>query len=139
MPQEFSVAPLVEAWRRASEDLRREIGQLAADAAERAASRVQAAYPRRTGGLQGSVRVSAPRGWQVSEGAIVPAKRVLVSAPHVHLVEDGTRPRVDSTRKNANRGVMPRLGPIFVPIAVQEREAYLQAAQARLDAPREVI
>jgi hypothetical protein len=85
------------------------------------------------------VRGGTPRGWSQSPGAIVPARVVRVTAPHVHFVEAGTAPRVDSTRRNARRGAMPRLGPIFVPIVVDERQRFLQEAQQLLDQPREVV
>ena len=139
MAEEFSVQPLIDGWQRASEEIRRQIGERAFEAADRAAARVEAALPRRAGLLRGSVRTGAPRGWAVSAGAIVPARVVRVTAPHVHFVEDGTRQRFDATRRNANRGVMPRQGPIFIPLVIQEREAFLREAEALLEQTREVV
>lgn len=135
----FSVDPLIQGWRRASEDIRREIGQRAVAAADRAATRIPPAYPKKSGRLRGSVRVTTPRGWTTSAGAIVPARVVRAghpTAPHVHLVEQGSAVRQFGGR---NRGRMPKMGPIFVPIVVAEREAFLRDAQAILDRNREVV
>lgn len=136
---DFTIAPLLDAWDRASVDLRTRIGERAQQAADQASDRIRQTYPDRTGRLRGSVRVTPPRGWTVSQGALLPAHVVRATAPHVHFVEDGTAERVDSTRRNARRGRMPQIGPIFRPIALDERVAYVADAERILNEPREVI
>lgn len=132
---DFSIQPLIEAWGRATEDIKRQVEDLAATAAVRAEATVRVMYPRRTGRLVKELRVRIEPG---SQGSI-PLNRVRVTAPHVHFVEEGTKARFDSTRGNARRGVMPGIGQTFVPIVVAEREQYLRQAQALLEQDREVI
>lgn len=129
----MDVQRVIAGWRAASDEIRHAIGQRAWDAAEAAASRITSAYPRRSGLLQSSVRTGAPRGWSVSEGAVLPARRVIAGhpiAPHIHFIEDGIA-------GVARARVGPR--PTFVPIVVQEREAFIRDAQRILDRPREVV
>lgn len=72
------------------------------EVAESMAGAVRERYAVRSGKLRRGVRVRrlAAMAYQVKSGA-----------PHAHLYEQGTRPR--RTRTGANRGVMPRFGPIF--------------------------
>lgn len=125
---EFTTEPLRDAWRRAAGDLKDEIGRLALEAADRAQGRIRDAYPERSGELRRRVITRPPRGWTKSEGATVPARVVAATAPHVHFVEKGIAGR---------KRIPPR--ETFVPIAVEERQAYLQRAQALLQADRRVI
>lgn len=125
----IDVQPLIDAWRRASVELRTEIGQMAEQAADRAAARIRDAYPEGpTGNLRAGVRIGPPRGWTKSEGALVPARVVRSTAPHTHFIERGIAGR---------RRVAPRV--TFVPIAIDERQSYLRAAQALLDRDRTVL
>jgi hypothetical protein len=137
---DFSVAELARGLDRASDDIKREVGQLVEQAAQNTQARVQAVYPvGPTGNLRKLVRVSNPRGFSsTAGGSVIPAKVVRATAPHVHIWQEGTRDRFDATRANARRGRSPRHGDVMASTAIRERADMLRKAQAVLDRKREL-
>jgi len=148
--QLFTLRDLSAALDRVGDRVKQAVSALAQEAAGQTARRAELAYPvgpehwrkgRRVGGgtLRASVTRGLPRAFSITSGGTpVPSAVVRVLAPHVHFYEDGTGPRFDPTRRNAARGRAPAHGPIFVRIAIQERDQMLRAAQALLDQPREL-
>lgn len=114
---------------RACDAIRHEMHALVLETGEAFASTLRGTYPRVTGALVRSVRLRRLTGGGV---------RVSATAPHTHLLEYGTRPRVNYTRKNAARGRMAA-SPIFVPEAVTERAAFFRRAEAILGQRRELV
>jgi len=94
-------------------DLTAEAQRITEDAANRAAARIRASYPRRSGALVGGVTVTHFEGGKFFAGAILKNR-----SPHAAIFEVGTQTR--KTDLGANRGSMPP-GNVFVPIAIQER------------------
>ena len=137
---DFSVAELARALERASDDIKREVGALVVQAAHTHQRLVQQAYPvGPTGNLRGRVIVTSPRGYSTTgSGVPIPTKVVKATAPHVHIWQEGTKPRFDPTRGNARRGVSPRHGRIFERLAVETRTDMLRSAQDVLDRNREL-
>ena len=135
MADEFSIQPLIDAFARARAEIRADIGELAEQAADSAKYTLRSAYPQGpTGNLRDRVTVVPSR-----DGDLVQLYRVRSLAPHTHFIEQGTATRVAYTRKNANRGISPRRGPVFVPTAVEARARYYQHAQVLLDRDRELV
>lgn len=97
------IAGLIAAIKQVPEAVQREADTAIDGVADGMVSAVKAQYRRgRTGTLQRGVRKRklAPLAYQVRS-----------AAPHAHLYEFGTRQR--QTKRGANRGAMPRFGPIF--------------------------
>lgn len=140
MPADFSVAELVQAMDRASDEVKRDVSRLIDSAAETMVSRLQRTYPQGpTGNLRGRIFVTQPRQFSTtSTGTPVPVKRVRATAPHIHIWQEGTRERFDPTRANARRGKMPRGGRVFEAVAADERGRMLRAMQDVLDRHREI-
>lgn len=65
--------------------------------------------------------------------------RVRATAPHTHLYEFGTAARQATSKKGANRGRMPKRGPVLVPVAVKHRAAMLRDCEEVLNRPRPAI
>jgi len=140
MADVFDQADFVRALQRTSEEIKREVGTLIDPAAQLMANRLEQRYPLGRKAHPGrkhmkdDIRIrnlSSPE-------AILPARRV--SGPRLATIwQDGTGTRIDSTRKNANRGRMPAADPgFFQRTAVNVRADMLNRAQAILDKPREV-
>ena len=83
-----------------------------------AAQAIVAAYNqhRVTGNLAAGVEVQYG-----AKGRFVAASRVVSTAPHAHLFEDGTVMRFDDSRAGAYRGYMPAFN-VFWPIYRRERK-----------------
>lgn len=137
---DFSVDDLGRALDRASDDMKRAVGALVERAAQTTKTRVQAAYPvGPTGTLRRRVSVGQPRGFATTgSGTVIPALIVRASAPHVHIWQEGTVERFDSTRANARRGRSPRHGRVMEAIAAQTRQEMLNDAQALVTRDREL-
>lgn len=128
--QEFSVAAFMAAAKRASEPVKQELFALAREAAAKQYGLLKTTYPV---GPTGNLRDRVYQG-QRNEGSFW----VKAIAPHVHLYEYGTVPhRLDTTRKNANRGQMPAAN-VFVGLAVKHRDEFQRQGQAVLDRPHEI-
>ena len=140
MATEFTAEAISAALRKASAEVQERIGALMQPTAARAKVRVQQGFPvGPTGNLHNRVSVSQGRAFNVTaSGAQVQAWQVRATSPHVFIWEEGTRPRFDSTRKNARRGISPRHGKVFEAVAAQEREQMLRQAQAILDRTTEI-
>jgi hypothetical protein len=120
--EEFSIEALVDAWRRATDEMKTQAAARVEQAAAAAADRIASAYPvGPTGNLRAGVSAGVPRGYRVVEGTAIFTRTVVSRAPHAWIYEHGTGPRVDGTRKNADRGRSPARGPVFIPIAIDER------------------
>lgn len=125
---------LYAALRRLPAELASEAQGVIADASTAAASELRAAYPVKTGKLQGGVTVNTLNAGRWGAAALVKSTATAgkTSIPLSHIVDSGTsQPR--RTAKGANRGQMPR-GNIFVPIVMRHRarmEAALRAIVTR--------
>jgi len=115
------------ALERASVEIKTEIYGLAKRAAEAMRAQLDAELPSRKGVLRRATRVLP-----IATGA-----RVRNAAPTAHIIESGTRDRVDPTRKNAFRGRVTA-NPIFVPAAVRARRDFVDAANAVLERERDL-
>ena len=137
---EFSLKSLADKLDRVSDDMRREVGELVVRAADKTQYIVQQVYPvGRTGNLRSMVRVTRPRGYSTTgSGVPIPTLLVKAFAPHVHIYQEGTKPRTDPTRKGAKRGISPAHGRIFERIAAQNRAEMLRDAQNFLNRNREL-
>jgi hypothetical protein len=137
---EFSVADLATAMDKATDDIKREVGQLIERAAIATRDRVQQRYPvGPTGTLKRRVTLGTPRNFVTTEtGVALPARTVLATAPHVHIWQEGTVERFDATRANARRGRSPRHGRVFQAVAADERGQMLKQAEDLLIRNREL-
>lgn len=144
MPEDFSVAELSKALERSADDFKRHVSVLIDAAPHALVARLQSAYPvgpaKSVGGrtVPGGTlrrRISITSG--PSKGD-VPSKRVRATAPHIHMWQEGTVQRQDSTRRNANRGRMPVGGPVFERNAGQVRREMLQRAEQELTRTHEL-
>lgn len=136
---DFSVAELSKALETATDDFKRTVSGLIEAAPFTLKARLQAAYPMgKTGVLRSRIAISSgpPK---AGTGAPVSVRRVRASAPHIHMWQDGTRERFDSTRKNAGRGRMPAGGDVFQRHAGDVRRAMLNQAQQELNRNKEII
>ena len=157
----FDLGPLQRALGAASDDIKREVGELAARAACNVVTRMTSVYPvgpvhwrkgSRVGGgtLRGSL-LSGPFGVLalLEDGSVVRKARAHAghpTAPHIHFYEQGTEPRFDPTRRvkrGAHKGEPSPRGRspahtdrTFVKTAMQERQALRDAAQAILNRTR---
>lgn len=94
---------MIDRLKRMPAEIQHEADEVIAEVSQVMAASVKRRYRRGpTGKLQRGVRVRklAPMAHQVRSGA-----------PHAHLYEFGTKVRTN--KKGANRGSMPRFGPIF--------------------------
>jgi hypothetical protein len=82
--------------------------------ASAAAAQITAAYPYRTGALQGGVSVT------LRNDAVSASARVVSRAKHANIFEKGTGPR--RWRNGKNTGRMPA-GNVFIPRAIDNRRA----------------
>lgn len=137
-------AGVIAAMRDATEEIRARVGALIAHAAQQTADDHRERMPR-SGRLVRPFK-DKPLADRVFVRVISDMARVVVSdAPHLHFVELGTKDR-DSRprpRKSGRRrpisytphstGRMPKMGPIFVPMAVSRRIEFLEAAQALIE------
>jgi hypothetical protein len=119
----------LDRWR---DRLRAEVHQAALTEAQAIATAVQAQYPHgKTGKLRAGVRVKDES--PSLDGILL---RVRSLAPHSHLVERGTVAR--ATRRGWNRGTMPET-PIFVPEAIDRREAFKRKVRKIVGSPEPAI
>lgn len=140
MADSFSADAVMQALRRVSHEIKREVGTLIDPAAQAMAGRLVARYPRSRASHPGrkhmkdDVRVRVMN----QDEADVPARKVI--GPRLASVwQDGTGVRRDFTRKNASRGRMPAADPhFFERTAVSVREDMLRKAQAILDRNRTI-
>ncbi len=137
---EFSTADLAKGMERVTDEVKREMGSLVNQAANRMVSVLQQRYPvGPTGNLRGMVRTTSPRTFSVtSTGENLTSRLVRASAPHVHMWQEGTRVRTDPTRQNANRGISPAHGKVFERSAAESRTEMLRQAQTLLDKNRDI-
>ena len=140
MASDFNLDEFVRALDRASDEIKREVGVLPVGAAERFVGLLEARYPigkkhnPEVPHMRDDIRVRTGR----NSDPLVPARRVI--GPRLgYIWQDGTRERVDHTRKNARRGRMPAADPhFFERTAVQVRTDMLTQAQAILNRSREI-
>lgn len=140
MASEFNLDEFVRALDRASDEIKREVGALPIAAADRFVGLLESRYPigkkhnPEVPHMRDDIRVRTGR----NSDPLVPAKRVL--GPRLgYIWQDGTRERVDNTRKNARRGRMPAADPgFFERTAIQVRTDMLQRAQDILNRSREI-
>jgi hypothetical protein len=123
-----------------SDDIKRQVGALIPEAADRMVGILAHRYP--------VGRTSHPnvphmrediyvRGGQQRE-VLLPVRKV-VGPRLAYIWQDGTTDRVDATRKNARRGRMPAAAPgFFERTAVQVRLDMLRRAQDIVNQPREI-
>lgn len=136
----FNREAFADALDRASEAIKREVGDLIPEAADRMVGVLEARYPIGKKAhpdvphMRDDIRVRTGR----QQDALVPVRRVL--GPRLgYIWQDGTKQRFDATRKNANRGRMPAADPnFFERTAVSIRTDMLERAQAVLDRTREI-
>lgn len=106
--------------------------QVLVDSSARAAAlEIAAAYPRRSGNLARGVGVQ----WG-ARGKFVAASRVVNTAPHAFMFEQGTVSR--KTSQGWDRGVMPA-GHLFVPIVIRHRADLMVQLEAMMEAEELVV
>ena len=135
---DFSVADLSRAMERATDDFKRTVGGLIEAAPHTLQGRLQSIYPQGpTGTLRRRITISSgqPR---ASSGTPVAVRKVRATAPHIHMWQEGTRDRFDSTRANASRGRMPAGGQVFERTAGQVRREMLNKAERELNRTHEI-
>jgi hypothetical protein len=120
---------------RASEDIKREVGDLIPRAAESMAGTLTARYPiGPTGRLHYGTRIRS----RVGNDFLIPVRQV-VGPALAYIWQDGTVQRFAYSRANANRGRSPAHAPgFFERTAVQTRAEMLRRAQGVLDKTREI-
>lgn len=132
----FDVDMLVREVERASDQVKERIAALVAETSSRIVADHQRFMPR---GTKPHRPGQDPRRLadRVAVLRISDLRHVVVSnAPHLHLVELGTRGRAAVKRNGkrmaspAYRGAMPKLGPIFVPLGISRRADMLRMAEA---------
>lgn len=129
---EFDVGAVVRAMEHATKATRAEVATLLRQAGDEFAADHMQSMPR---GMQYRRQRRTGRALADSLRRVVHNPLLTVfynTAPHLHLVEFGTRDRYDSTRKNAFRGRMPNRGQTFVPLAIRNRARFFAAAEALL-------
>lgn len=133
---EFTTAALMASMQRASDELKWRVKELVARASSGLVADHQRQMPRGT--------APKPRGHdqrrladRVTALTVQDFLHVVYSnSPHLHLVELGTRGRAAVTRDGkrlktpAYRGEMPKLGPLFVPLALARRAEMLRMSEA---------
>ncbi len=138
MADSFSADDVMRALQHVSDDIKREVGTLIDPAAQAMAGRLIARYPRGRKEHPGRKHMDDDVRVRVlsQHESDVPARKVI--GPRLASIwQDGTGPRYDATRKNANRGRMPAAAPgFFERTAVEVRAEMLRKAQAILDKPR---
>lgn len=138
---EFSLRELVRALEGATAETKHAVADLVREASIATATQVAARYPLgKTGILRARVvaRAGTKRG-SFDSGGVNLTWYARAFAPHVHIIEEGTRPRYDPTRGNAFRGRGPQRGPIFIPIAATQRQQLLAQAAALLERSQELV
>lgn len=123
--QEFSTNDLWRAMHRASEDIKREVSALLERSSREFENDLLRYYPvGPTGNLRNRVfrYKDSLYNWKVR-----------AFAPHVHIYEEGTKPRHDPTRGNAYRGRSPKRGPIFKRYAADRRARMLEDCRRVLE------
>lgn len=113
---------------RASDDIKREVSVLLDRSSRAFENDLLRYYPiGPTGKLRGRVFAykDALYNWKVR-----------AFAPHVHIYEQGTKPRYDATRGNAYRGRSPKRGPIFTRHAADRRASMLEDCRRVLEKGR---
>jgi len=143
---EFTVKRLVDAMQQATDETKRAVAAFVKTAAESTASEVGSRYPiGPTENLSRMVYAIPGRYGQITSLGIALTYLTRATAPHVHILEYGTRPREVHTRngralkKAANRGRGPAIGPIFVPTAKAARANMLARAEVWLQQDRELV
>lgn len=136
MSQVFDTAGLIASIDRASARLKANAAELVRQAAAGLVADHKAKMPR---GTKPHRPGQDPRHLADRVTAIEASDLIHIvysNAPHLHLVELGTRARANVTRNGktlrtpAYRGEMPRMGPIFVPLAESHRARMLRMAEA---------
>lgn len=128
------------ALHRASDDIKREVGALIPSAADEMVSRLEARYPigrkhdPRVPHMRDDIRTRK----LTTNDFLLPARKVI--GPRLaYIWQDGTRERIDSTRRNARRGRMPAADPkFFERTAEQTRAAMLAKAESIVNRSREI-
>jgi NADPH-dependent ferric siderophore reductase len=137
---EFSLAALARALETVSADLKREVGLLIPAAADAMVARLESRYPLgkhhdpRVPHMRDDIRTRRLN----TQDPLIPARRVI--GPRLaYIWQDGTKDRVDATRRNARRGRMPAADPkFFERTAEQTRTQMLQQAEGIVHRPREL-
>lgn len=134
----FSLGDLAKAFDKSSDDIKREVVELINRSALEMKTRVQASYPiGPTGNLHHDVFVTQPRYFSITAGGVpIPSKKVRATSKHVHIWQEGTAERFDSTRANARRGRSPAHGRVFERTAAQVRREMIADAQRVVDRQR---
>jgi len=149
---EFTAEAFMSAMRHATNGIKSLIAPLVEAAARGMAADHERAYPRsngptnRAGGkhLANSYRIKRDESpaWMAEHHSL--RWQVQNWSPYVHLVELGTRERYARTRNGkalsrpAYRGRMPKIGPIFVPLATSRRAEMLRSAEGVLYGSHEI-
>lgn len=124
---EFTTEALIAVMQAAGDDLKAKVAALVDRTAQGLVADHRATMPRSQGpGTSG--RHLADR----VDIRIFNALRQVVrsTSPALHLVELGTRERWDRTKRTpAYRGRMPKMGPVFVPLAQARRLEMLHEAE----------
>lgn len=137
---DFNLDELRHALDRTSDEIKREVGALPLQAADRMVGLIEARYPigkkhnPEVPHMRDDIRVRTGR----NSDPLVPARRVI--GPRLgYIWQDGTNERFDYTRKGAPRGKMP-VGDkgFFERTAVRVRADMISQAQAILNRSREI-
>ena len=147
MTQEFTVAALVKAMQTAGADLKARVAELVDRSAPALVADHKSQMPRGTKPhpadmdprhLADRVSVRGPNDF---------LRIVYSNAPHLHLVELGTRERTAKAQRlflggrwvtTTKRGAMPKMGPLFVPLAMSRRAEMLRQAEILVGRDREL-
>lgn len=137
---DFSVRDLVRGLETATTEVKRAVADLVQVAALLVESQTRAAYPLgKTGILRQRIVAKAGSKRAPDASGVQLTWYARAFAPHVHMIESGTRDRRDPTRGNAFRGHVQARGPIFIPIAAHQRARMLAQAAAFVDRPKELV
>lgn len=147
MIQAFTVTALVKAMHSAGDDLKARVSELVDRSARGLVADHKAQMPRGTKPHPAGMdqRRLADRVTVFSPNDFL--RVVYSNAPHLHFVELGTRQRTAQAQHlflggrwvtTTKRGAMPKMGPVFVPLAAARRAEMLRAAEILVGRDREL-
>ena len=124
---EFTTEALIAVMRHAGDELKLRVAALVERTTQGLVADHRAKMPRSAGpGTSGAHLAD-----RVDVRILNPLRQIVRStSPALHLVELGTRERWDRTKRTpAFRGRMPKMGPVFVPLAQARRLDMLHEAE----------